>query len=70
MLAHRLRRWPNIKQTLGQCLVFAGNYSPSVLMMSERINWAKWKYKNIQSTTSVLYEQTPVKFNSLTAGAA
>ena len=25
MLAQRLRRWPNIIPTLGQCLVFAGN---------------------------------------------
>ena len=25
MLAHRLRRWPNIKTTLAQRLVFAGN---------------------------------------------
>ena len=24
MLAHRLRRWPNIKTTLGQWLVFSG----------------------------------------------
>ena len=24
MLAHRLRRWPNIRPTLGQHLVFAG----------------------------------------------
>ena len=24
MLAHRLRRWPNIKPTLFQCVVFAG----------------------------------------------
>ena len=24
MLAHRLRRWPNIETTLGECLVFAG----------------------------------------------
>ena len=24
MLAHRLRRWPNIKTPLGQCIVFAG----------------------------------------------
>ena len=23
MLAHRLRRWPNIGQTLGSCVVFA-----------------------------------------------
>ena len=30
MLAHRLRRWPNIEQTSGRCVVFAGivlNYS-------------------------------------------
>ena len=27
MLGHRLRRWPNIKPTLAQCIVFAGiNY--------------------------------------------
>ena len=25
MLAHRLRRWPNIGQTLGRCVLFAGN---------------------------------------------
>ena len=25
MLAHHLQRWPNINQTLGQRLVFAGN---------------------------------------------
>ena len=25
MLAHRLRRWPNIKATLNQCIVFAGS---------------------------------------------
>ena len=25
MLAHRLRRWANIKTALAQCLVFAGN---------------------------------------------
>ena len=25
MLAHRLRRWANIKPALGGCLVFAGN---------------------------------------------
>ena len=24
MLAHRLRRWPNIGQTLARCVVFAG----------------------------------------------
>ena len=24
MLAHRLRRWPNIGQTSGRCVVFAG----------------------------------------------
>ena len=24
MLAHRLRRWPNIETALGECLVFAG----------------------------------------------
>ena len=24
MLVHRLRRWPNIDRTLGECLVFAG----------------------------------------------
>ena len=24
MLGHRLRRWPNIKSALGECLVFAG----------------------------------------------
>ena len=24
MLAHRLRRWPNIKPTLSECLVLAG----------------------------------------------
>ena len=24
MLVHRLRRWPNIKPTMAQCLVFAG----------------------------------------------
>ena len=27
MLAHGLRRWPNIKPTLAQCLVFAGRIS-------------------------------------------
>ena len=27
MLVHRLRRWPNIKPKLGQCIVFAGNWS-------------------------------------------
>ena len=27
MLAHRLRRWSNIKTTLGQCLMFAGVFS-------------------------------------------
>ena len=24
MLGHRLRRWPNIEPTLGQCIVFVG----------------------------------------------
>ena len=24
MLVHRLRRWPNIEPTMGQCIVFAG----------------------------------------------
>ena len=24
MLAHRIRRWPNIETALGECLVFAG----------------------------------------------
>ena len=24
MLTHRLRRWPNIGQTLGRCVVFSG----------------------------------------------
>ena len=28
MLAHRLRRWPNIVPTLGKRLVFAGIYLP------------------------------------------
>ena len=31
MLAHRLRRWPNIVPTLGECIVFAGG----VLSQSE-----------------------------------
>ena len=26
MLAHRLRRWPNIETALGECPVFAGMY--------------------------------------------
>ena len=26
MLAHRLRRWPNIKTALGESLVFAGHW--------------------------------------------
>ena len=29
MLAHRLRRWPNIEPTMGQCIVFAGLNEPS-----------------------------------------
>ena len=35
LLAHRLRRWPNIKQTLFQCVVFAGyglDQGPSLLI--------------------------------------
>ena len=32
MLAHRLRRWPNIEPTHGQCFVFAGNVSPIVAL--------------------------------------
>ena len=29
MLVHRLRRWPNIEPTMGQCIVFAGFNEPS-----------------------------------------
>ena len=29
MLVHRLRRWPNIEPTMGQCIVFAGLNEPS-----------------------------------------
>ena len=29
MLAHRLRRWPNIGQTLARCVVFAGKFTIS-----------------------------------------
>ena len=39
MLAHRLRRWPNIGIALGECLVFAGigqfNASPSSVMLAQ-----------------------------------
>ena len=41
MLAHRLRRWPNIETTLGECPVFAGMHQEdnksSVLMNIPRI---------------------------------
>ena len=29
ILVHRLRRWPNIEPTMGQCIVFAGLNEPS-----------------------------------------
>ena len=28
MLVHRLRRWPNIEPTMGQCIVFVGLNEP------------------------------------------
>ena len=30
MVAHRLRRWPNIETALGECPVFAGNVADLV----------------------------------------
>ena len=33
MLAHRLRRWPNIGTALGECLVFAGNNTQKVVSL-------------------------------------
>ena len=32
MLAHRLRRWPNIEPTMGQCPVFAENTGVYVII--------------------------------------
>ena len=37
MLGHRLRRWPNIKPTLFQCIVFAG--LSLILKTSGEINY-------------------------------
>ena len=39
MLGHRLRPWPNIETTLGQCLVFAGHgiYNPCHALLSVTI---------------------------------
>ena len=35
MLGHRLRRWPNIGQTLGGCLLFAGMLLVVVLLLKK-----------------------------------
>ena len=41
MLDHRLRRWPNIATTLGQCIVFAGWLRPSFYDLSRtRVMWS------------------------------
>ena len=38
MLAHRLRRWPNIETALGECPVFAGLLG-NFFVGTEKIEW-------------------------------
>ena len=35
MLGHRLRRWPNIEPTMGECLVFDGQHSAPLQYISQ-----------------------------------
>ena len=44
MLAHRLRRWPNIKATLFQCVVIAGE--------------VYWSVKQSQAAVTAYFEVT------------
>ena len=37
MLAHRLRRWPNIETALGECPVFAGKLSGVLRVLLLRV---------------------------------
>ena len=50
MLIHRLRRWPNIKRTLFQCVVFAG-MGDSYMTMVGRL-------KLIREVSTIAIEQS------------
>ena len=42
MLCHRLRRWPNIKTTLAQCIVFAGEQHWFIPCSSLTASMRRW----------------------------
>ena len=63
MLAHYLRRWPNIISTLVQSLVFAGKYCPlSLITIVNRnptaANENKKQYRNILSREAFVFRST------------
>ena len=63
MLGHRLRRWPNIKPTWFQCVLFAGWYmaSQGILYNTSHRFLAKWHYVIINSRPSTkLFVCAPV----------
>ena len=60
MLAHRLRRWPNLKPTLSQSLVFTGQILTSkVDPRTERVNTLLFVYN------SRLFVSGPANFHGL-----
>ena len=55
MLAHRLRRWPNIKTALGECLVFAEE-SPYVF-----VYWWSFVWQGVQQGTCLASILKPLR---------
>ena len=60
-LAHRLRRWPNVKPTLFQCVVFAGN------LVSLASSWAVNDENSATQTRLVLCPE--IKEGQLKSGS-
>ena len=76
MLVYRLRRWPNIKQTLGQCLVFAGQLHR--LSNAPAANWLEapswWEARGPGPTgpplDPALYKRKTSKYVRMLSGLA
>ena len=66
MLVHRLRRWPNIKPTLGQCIVFAEIKQSHVYKLQYRDNLITLITQAIQKR---FIREPPFNFQGGGAGA-
>ena len=71
MLVYRLRRWPNIQPTMGQCIVFAGLQQPDPPYSSEQECHMKYltpyqpkRYRDNMQFSFAPYDEPPQRLTA------